>query len=391
MTSSTATPETDAPIPDALLAAAFTRDRSPFEGAEEPSPEPEAETPPPDGESEPDPEADTTATVETEDAETPPSDAPAPPDTQTDPFVALVKDALPLTYTVDGQQKTYPGVFEVPGKGAVIPAEHLARVRDTFQRAEHAVEQNRKLYAEQQEFVKVGGIERLETVERDFARQNAAGEILVSAFGDPNAIAALLVQKADGSFGFSDRHQLLIDRMNLAAGRAEMDARAGWSTKRTTAQAEVNAPTEQTDALTQAVNELGKDLTPEDRDAAMKFFSPLAGALVRKATAEDVAQWPQFRIGQTLVDAPKMAAWFQTVKAHRENTAKETTARQKAEAENAKRLAQTKAATPPAKPKPKAAPRNDDGTFAEKKKYDREDFLMAARKGLPTPGTTPDD
>jgi hypothetical protein len=397
----THTDASDAPIPDHLLAAAFNQRSSPFGDDEPESPDPTAETPPvsatdleetpaaPDSATPPDPT----------DAETPPSEVPEEasdtPAVAEDVFATAPTSGTPLTYTVDGVQKQYPGIFEVAGKGAVIPSDALPRVRDTIQRAEHAVEQNRRMYAEQQEFQRVGGFERVEQVERDFARQNAAGEVLVALFQSPDELASLLVRKADGTIGFSERHSVVLDKMQVAAGKAEMQARTEWSTKRTTVREEVNAPSERESALTEAIALMGKDLGEEDREAAMAFFGPFAESLVRKATPEDVAKYPQFRVGQTLVDAPKMAAWFTDRQAHRQAVSKESEARKKAEAENQKRQAQARAATPPAKPKAKVQPRNTDGTFTEgrqegKPKYDREDFLEAAMKGLPTPGTTDD-
>ena len=50
----------------------------------------------------------------------PPDPAAADQPPVADPWAALAKDAAPLAYRQDGAAKTFDGILEVPGKGALL-------------------------------------------------------------------------------------------------------------------------------------------------------------------------------------------------------------------------------------------------------------------------------
>lgn len=381
----------DAPIPDAILADALfgasNRSALAADLPDEDAPPPDAAATPPDGEApeEPSPDdvpesPDATAEPET------PDEAEEPDAPDTDPFETLTKAGQPLTYTVDGQKKQYEGIFEVEGKGAVIPAQHLGRVRDTIQRAEHAVEQNRKMYAATQEFERVGGMARLADLERANAKLDAAGALFVELLEQPARLAGMLRQNADGSIGFDpEQRAFLIERMQVSATKAELAAQQKWEQARSAGQVQETEAATRTAALHAQIAQLATGLPNEDVEEAKAFFANFQDALFRKATPEDVAKYPGlFTAGELIIDTPKMVGWFEGRRAQRA-LATETSAKREAAAKfNAPRTA------PKPTPKPKAkppVPRNEDGTFAERKKFDRDDFMRAAMRGEPTPGT----
>lgn len=388
----TATPDVTAPIPDDLAIAAINnavaRQNSLglVDAEPEPSPVPEEATPPEAaGEEEPDTAGvDSEEDTDDDDGEATPAvpEAVAP---DTDPFESLTKAGQPLTYTVNGQQKQYEGIVEVAGKGAVIPQAHLNRVKDTIQRAEHAVEQNRKLYEETQRYAALGGMERIQTVERDYAKLNAASQVFADLVADPAKMAALFFVQPDGSLALNhDRYDILIHRMRLEAERAEMDVTKQLSEKVQTYQRQASEPTEREATLNAAIQQLADGLPPEDVAKAQAVFREFGDALFRKATPEDVAKWPnRFNVGDTILDVPRMQGWFADRREMRSAMTKEAEARAKAAAENAKRQPVAKVATPPKPQKPKAVPRNEDGTFAERPKLSRGEALERALAGKP--------
>lgn len=390
----------DAPIPDDLLASALlgAANRGGL-GIPDESPAPETETPPPAApESEPaddvPEEPESTESLETPEDE----EETETPDTEpVDPFVELTKAGQPLAYTVDGQKKQYDGILEVPGKGAVIPPEHLGRVRDTIQRAEHAVEQNRQLYATQQEFQKVGGFEKMEELTRNVQRVDAMGGVLLEVFKDANEILALLERDANGNVALNDRAvKHLMERMEIAGTKADFAAREQFQTQRSSFREASSDGELMTAAIQQAVEMLGADLSADQRAFALEHFGQFKDALFRKATRDDVMAHPDggFREGQKILDVQKMAPWFAKQAEQRTTTQTQVTTEVAKRTEAVKHNARVQsAAKPKVAPKAKPVPRNEDGTFKEqpKKKYDRDDFLRAAMRNEPTPGTTPDD
>ena len=329
------------------------------------------------------PEADSdTPDPEAPDAETPPVSE-APDDGHTpDAWDTLAKSGTPLTYTVDGQKKTFDGILEVAGKGAVIPLDQLPRVRDAIQRREYLDEANRKLYSETERYKALGGIEGYQRTETDFARQGAAGEVLTSLLSNANELAALLVQKPDGSLGFNDqRVEFLRDRMRVAADRAEFDAQRKWTEKLQATERSVNAPEQEASLITQEIRQFAGDLPEDEQAKVAEFVNEYRSAFLRTTTPADIERWPTagLVVGDKMFDRPKLQKHIEGVR--NGLTTRVTTQAKKAEA--AKFNAAVK---PVAKAVQKSLPpRKDNGQFKEEKKQppSRYERKLRALSGKP--------
>lgn len=389
----------DAPIPDDLLAQALlgATERSALREAlpdEEPT-APSAAVPPVDADEPDAPDTDDTPDADDPEAQVVP-DAPETLEsgdstTVDDPFTSLVKAGQPLTYTSAGQQRTFDGIVEIAGKGAVVPLDALPKLRDVLQRSEHDRAEAKRLYEQTQEFERLGGPQKLLELEQEKASLDAAGALLVALLDSPEDLASLLYRKEDGSYGINEqRRRFLIKEMQVSAKEATFAARDRIQQTQVERETERAQVTQRQQVLETAIAQLGANLTPEERAEALTFFGGFTDALYRKATIDDVQAHPgQFTVGQTILDVPKMMPWFAQRTAERERLQKAEEARKAASVENARRAPVQKPVV--AKPqKPKAVPRNEDGTFAERKKYDRDDFLRAAMRGEPTPGTQDD-
>ncbi len=365
--------------------------------ASTPEPETPAETPPvldtpeaPEPESaEPDAELDDDA-PETPDAD----DTPAPNTAITaDPLAEMLKGGKPLTYTVDGQKKETTDIVELEGRGAVIPPEALPRIRDRLQQADRLTEQNRKLYAETQEFTRVGGVERVAELERKVAQLDAAGSVLLDLIENPPKLLAMLRTQQDGSVALDPvQQEFLVRQVQVASKEAEFKAREAWTTRQTQHQSQATEAETRQATLDAQVRALGEGLPPEDIEAALQFFGPMAHVLYRQATAEDVAKYPgAFAVGQTIFDAPRVDAWVQDRKALRGKMAESAHKRTEAAKHNAAVTQQAAKSAP--KPTPPRNPKN--GQFKEapakpKEKPTKFDLMLRARAGKPL-FDTPDE
>lgn len=120
-------------------------------GAGDSAPEPD-----PAASLEADPPLDADAPVDSTTPPTDPTEADQPP--AVDPWAALAKDAAPLSYKQDGTAKTFDGILEVPGKGALIPADKLDAVRNMVARHESNAAATKDLYAFRQQVDGLGGV-----------------------------------------------------------------------------------------------------------------------------------------------------------------------------------------------------------------------------------------
>jgi len=373
----------DAPIPDDVLADALigAANSGPFDTGDA-LPEEPAETPPDPEPTEPEAEPVTSdADDELDDEETPPSEPPAESANTQDPFAEALKTGKPLTYVVDGQPKETADIVEVEGRGAVIPPEALNRVRDRLQQADRLATQNKTLYTESQERVKAHERDVSEW-ERKVARLDAAGAVLLDMLENPQNLLALQDPQ---------QREFLVRQMQVAAKEADFKTREAFEQRQQTTQTQTaDAETRRT-LLESQVKALTEGLPAEDVKEAMEFFGPMANVLYRPVTAEDIAQFPahNLQLGQPIFDAPRIEAWAVSRKNLRAQMSESAQKRTDA----AKHNARVQAAPKPKAPVKvaKSVPRNEDGTFAEKKKYDRDDFLRAAMRNEPTPGTSSDE
>lgn len=395
------TNETDSPIPDDVLAAAiFDRtERSPLGLEDEPeaTPDPATADQPSAG-----PEGDTQQQDKQEpqapQQDTPPDPAapegePSDQTTVTDPWETVAKGAAPMSYQMNGQAQTFGSILEVPGKGAIIPADKLEEVRNLVARHESNAHATKELFAYRQEVEALGGPAKYREQAETLAATNAATEhIIRTVLADPTAFVSVV----NGQIVRNDHAcNLLVKESLIAAREAQWTARTELAAKQQTQTQESSHAAAIESAVPNAVQSFRAvypTLTDEDFKAAEAMFAPLRDALVYKATPED-AQRYGFPVGTPLVDRGKMQAWFANRAEERARWQEQATKREAAAKENAQRLQQPK---PVAKAVPKPArPRDPEtGQFTEakpeRKRYSREDFLEAALSGAPTPGTSDD-
>lgn len=367
------TDQTDAPIPDDLLLQVLSgkTEGSPLgdlgasDDAPDPAPATDAVDPPSDA---------------TEDsAEVDPTDetaAPVDPVAPVDPFAALMQDAAPLTYKVNGSERPFDAILMTgDGKPAIIPADKVGQVRDMVARYESNAAANRELYQTVQRYESLGGLEKFHELQERNAQLNAASlHILDSlvAMGLPQETLALLQREA-----------------KIAAAEARFTTIEQRQTAEQTFATTTNDAAVKESAIPSAIDTHFAHVPASDRDAAKAYFAQFRDALMFKATPEQALQW-NVKPGTWMVDLPKMAPYFETLANARTTAATEAEKRAAAAKHNATVTAPKVAPKPT--PKAKAQPRREDGTFAEKpSKPTREDFMMAALGGKPTPGTTYDD
>ncbi len=337
---STADPDSGEPAAPETPATPDTRTTA---TPETPAKEPAPETPESPDDPAAAPDASTTAQPETDQA------APAEP-VIPDDVAEMIKAAAPLSYRVDGQDKTFDGILEIKGQGALIPQEHLERVRNTLSYAEKSIADNKALYRETQEYRALGGRQAYEALEREKAAVNAAGlkllQTLQEAFpGEENAaIIQSVLREAqldarDAEWALRGKHQQAITETQTAETRESQRGSALEGTYHQIAQA-------------------FPALTKDDWAAARSHFGQFREALFRPATAEE-CRANGWREGQEVVATERMASWFQDRAAQRSTFAAEAESRRKAELENKKRLAIPAA---PPKPKPAARPSQRSAT-----------------------------
>jgi hypothetical protein len=323
------------------------KDASLFEGlVEELDDEPTdalEETASPEPTAEPATEAATEATT-TEPAKATEPDASAPTDeTEADPLA----NATPLTYTVDGQAKTFEGAYVVPDLGAVIPTDKLTQLQDRLQQADRLRGVNQQLYDQVQTFERLGGVKAYEELKLQTAQQDAAGRIFLNALVNPEndtALTDLLARLALAETP-QERQQLiqrsLLRDAQLAVREAALNARDTLTAQMTERESAAQQTAEAQTALTNAVTTLAQrhpSLTPEDVQAITRQAHRFASALIRPATPEE-APTIGVKPGERVLDLAALNDLLSERAQERAMLAKRADAAEAAGRENAKRLA----------------------------------------------------
>lgn len=315
-------------------------------------------------------------------AESPPTDEAPPADTPPDPFAELLKDATPATYKVDGQERTFDGFVVTKSGHGVVPPEQVERLRNTLGLAEKSIADNKVLYERTQRFERLGGEQKLAALEEQVAQLDAAGTQLLAILNDPTA---LLMLDAEGNVvknpkAISD----LTDKLQFASKVAGFEAKQKFQQSVQQQQQGQQDASQRGRALEAVIAQLHAqypDLTLQDVAAARAHFGQFASALFRQAGPEDAQQYG-YRIGEWLIDTPKMHPFFEERAQFRKEQATTTKKRDAAEAENRKRQA---VVSPPRPRKGESGqPRNKDGTYAEKqaeRERVRSEMKRAHRRG----------
>lgn len=375
-------PVTDAPIPDDELAAAFDADRNFL-----PDPEPADDAAPTDATD--DPEADQPEAEAASDDVLPETDAETADQPAADPLADLLKDARPLGYKKNGTDHTFEAILDLGDKGGFIPADKLAEVRNLIARHESNADAVKELHAYRQQVEReYGGLEKVHELQVTNAALNQVGLLLLDAVQNPEKFITV---DAQGNIVRNEREiQYLTREMALAQKEAKDAANAQRAQQSERWSAESQESSVRQSAIPGAIHGLAQHfgLDAADTEAALQFFTPLADALLFKATPEQALELG-VAPGTLMVDRPKMAKWFEDRAALKANAQTAAKARAAAAAENAKRTATPKVVAP--KPKAKTPPRAENGQFTERQRRDPSEYFEAALAGRPTPGTVSDD
>jgi hypothetical protein len=294
--------------------------------------------------------------------ESPPTADGEPTDTP-DPYATLTKNASPFAYKVDGQERTFDGIVVGKNGAGYIAPDQLDRIRNTFGLADKSIADNRGLYERVQSFERLGGVSKIATLEEQVAQLDAAGTKLLELLRDPTS---MLMLDEQGNVVPNQRAITeYTERLQFVSEKAAFEARGRFQQNTQQVQQTATQGQQHEKAFHAVFDQFRQQyptLTEGDIASAKAHFGAFTGALFRQATPDD-AQRYGYRIGEWLIDTPKMAPWFEDRMALRASTAAHDTARKKAEQDN-----RTRQPAPVVSPR-KAAheqPRNKDGTYAEK-------------------------
>ena len=386
----TAAPEVDL-NDDALVAAALSArmERQQHLFPDEPAAEPAAPDPAPKDAPAPDPVA--VAAPDGADSTTPAQEgaAPAAPDAP-DPFAVLAKDAKPLGYRVNATDRVFDAILEVPGKGALIPADKLDEVRNMVARYESNAAAVKDLMPK---------VQQLDSL--TYTHKDANGQVQETLRGadafhrvmERNAqlnAASMLILKSltenprrfvnDDGTPNADAIEFLLEKASVASERA----RFSTITERQTQQQTLTRQSTETEVRTTAVpNYLAQhhaDLHAEDR----AFLERRANQYLFTVTPE---QAPHYGVaaGTVMLNLDDLNADLTHVKTLRQKTVATESATsaavkaaEKAAAENARRN------PVPPKPKAPAAPPRDreTGQWTRPKRLDPSEIFDRARSGV---------
>lgn len=300
-----------------------------------------------------------------------------------DPWAALAKDAAPMAYKQDGLAKTFNGILEVPGKGALIPADQLDAVRNMIARHEGNAAATKDLYAFRQSIEGMGGVAKFHELSEQNAQLNAASVLILDALTrDPTQFVMvengqIVANPATMSW--------LLKNAGLATKEALWTARQDRDTREQTRTTEAGESEVRQHAVPDSIDALASQygLSPDDVAEAKAIFGPVADALLYKATPDDQRQYG-FAPGTLLVNRDKMRPWLEARQTQNARQSAEAKARQAAAKVNASRVP-VKPAAParPARPKDPTT-----GQFVERKYFSKDEMMNRALAGK---SNDPDD
>lgn len=289
--------------------------------------------------------------------ETPEGEQPAFEDSQFEPF----------TYRTDGREVPMDGISvfkDAEGNvvGATIDRDQLDNLRLRLGRHDHLVQENNRINGRLTEFDRFThqGLDRQQyqgaqafrqmTIEN--AQLAATVAVLARAIDDP-VLLTTIVHEATNNLPPRE-YQLLQREMAVAARDAAMRAGQHWGTRLQSARdAAEMAPEALQGSLVshfdslkaQYADEL-KNLTDRDWQEARQTFAPFASQIIRRATAEDVQNVPELKLGQLIVDESKFKSWFSERVALRNQEAARAASNGSVNRENAARARAANAGKP---------------------------------------------
>ena len=303
---------------------------------------------------------------------------------------ALLAKATPFTYTVNGEARTVDGIRELPdGAGAIINPDALPMVRDLIQKGQSAWDANRELYQENQRYAGLEytdlnrqtakGLDAFQAALVDNARLRVIADMLAQAIEKPETIVSLATDPT--------QVQLLQERLGIAAERASNAAQKQWGERIATHSANAEtAPERLTPLLSQHIDSLKQyapSLTEADWQEAKTVFGPFAAQIVRRATPDD-AHAAGVKVGSLVVDNSRMMGWLEQRSALRQQEATAKAQAEKAQKENAARLAAANAGKkqpPAAISRQPAAPQAPTESDSDRKAREYQEWYAERMRG----------
>jgi len=260
--------------------------------------------------------------------------------------------AEPLTYNVNGETRAFEGGFYVPGQGLIFTEEARPRVLDRLQQADRLVAQNQQLYAQSQDFQRLGGRAAFEKLQSEKAALDVGATILLRALADQNTLVTLATDPV--------ARQQLLKEMDLAAREAQFRSvqTAREQVGRETAQATLAQQTQT--AIYNAVGAIAPEfqgLTVDDIAAVRSYAGRMHTSIVRAATPAE-AQEANVQPGMPIIDIPLLREMLKDRHALRQSAIDAARQRQTDAQENAARAAAaaptrvTNGKVPPPRPGP---------------------------------------
>lgn len=310
----------------------------------------------PQDETDPDKVADSSLGEKT--LETRPQDRALVAADKTDPPTDDLPASQPLTYTVNGESRSWADIDVIPGHGAIIPERALGQLQQRLSERDNLFERSQQQFQQYQALEKLtewkqagpngqevtlSGPQGIEALKVMAGRALSSIDTITKVFTS-NPEAFLTVDPATNKVMWDKTAlQHLATRAELAELNAERQIRQqfqsfGVNPQQQAAQQSsppfdlaANAPT----LVTTVVKEVGaQGLTKEDTD----FLAGMIPRFVRTATQSDVMNNPMLRIGEPVLDN-QFKELVKRQAATNAQATKTTTATTQAERENQARLA----------------------------------------------------
>jgi hypothetical protein len=268
---------------------------------------------------------------------------------------AALPEHTPLTYKVDGQDRSFEGGFIVPGHGAIITADALPKLQDRLQQADRLVQQNQSLYQRTQAYEKLGGVAGYQKLAADRALLDASATLLLKALGDETTLVALATDPV--------ARQQLIKEIQLTAREAQWTAQNLFRETAAKEQEASQSAWRMQTAIHNAVGSLAQQfdgLTADDVTAVRTYALKMHAALIRPATPDE-AREANVAVGAPILDVPMLHTLLADRHALRVEAAELARRHQTDAVENAARAAAAAPTTVVNGNRPSAAPRPGAG------------------------------
>jgi hypothetical protein len=332
-------------------------------------------------------------------SESPAADPAVPAEPTTEPDAPIAGDPAPaastsvdtpepVTYTVNGQQKSLDWALKVGDNGVVIPQASVAKFQDTMQRAEWNEQQNRDLYAKTQQYEALShtvgeqeyrGVQAFQQLKADFDQLNVSGGALFQSLNDPNFVVNLALAHQSGDPAavqavLDDRRQ----QVRFVGEKARFDTERGFVSQANQQSETQSLESQKSREFTSIIEQYGKafpTLTPDDLTYMRDYFGQMQDKIFRPASMAEAQQYG-VRVGQIIRDPTIMTTFAQRQAAINQQSGDRLRAAEKAAAENRTRL------TNPTAPKPKGKSRATTPTKPNAKdaRFDGDDGTYTAWK-----------